>query len=120
MKRLRFRKSWLPGQAASRRSPEGIKRMRLGERADRGCPGDTTLQGVFSICTPSFPAFPFLLSLLNVGSQGTDGNHILFFFFLRQEPGLGWGVGGWAARMTVGLALPWLSEIEKPEWEITM
>ena len=43
-----------------------------------------------------------------------------FFFFLRQEPGLGWGVGGWAARMTVGLALPWLSEIEKPEWEITM
>ena len=51
------------------------------------------------------------------------GNHILpffFFFFLRQEPGLGWGEGGWAARMTVGLAVPWLTEIEKPEWEITM
>ena len=77
--------------------------------------------GVFSICTPSFPASAFLLSLLNVGSQGTNGEpYPAFFFFLRQEPGLGCGVGGWAARMTVGRALPWLTEIEKPEWEITM
>lgn len=103
------------GHTASRGGCEGIKRTRLGERADQRSPGGPALRGVFGISTPSFPASAFLLSILSVGSQGADVKSSWFCQVLRRGPGLGWGVRSLDCQHDFGACIPLADrEIGKP------
>lgn len=70
--------------------------------------------------TPLFAASAVLLSTVRVGGRGANTERLWICQFSRAEPGLGWGAGRCAASVTVGLALPWRTEIGKPGWEITV
>lgn len=82
------------------------RRMRLGRGADRGCLGGTNSLGGVQQMHPIISSFSISSKPLKCWQpRNWWGTISCFFFFWGRSLDLG-GVGGWAARMTVGLALP--------------